>query len=269
MSQDEVNKPRMESMAPQSAARTVAIPAKHDDLFLNPASGASDFRFDQTTASVFDDMVGRSVPFYDEIQRMTGEIAADFAVENTNLFDLGCSTGTTLACLDKVVRSGVRFIGVDNSPEMLDRARAKLEHLRPSRMVQLIRADLHDDAIISNASVVVMNLTLQFVRPMYRESVIRWIHDGLNPQGCLILIEKQTMPDSLLNRLFIRYYYDFKRRNGYSEMEIAHKREALENVLIPYRPDENRAMLKSIGFTYVEETFRWYNFAGMLAVKSG
>jgi len=238
-----------------------------DQLFSAEVSGASDFRFDQKTAAVFDNMVSRSVPFYEEMQRMTGELAADFAVDGTNLYDLGCSTATTLLYLDPVVSPGVRFVGVDNSADMLDKAREKIEAHGLRRPYELRLADLNREFVVENASVVVMNLTLQFVRPLYRERVVRHVYEGLQEQGCLILVEKQTMSDSLLNRLFIRYYYDMKRRNGYSETEIAQKREALENVLIPYRPEENRELLRAVGFKYVEEFFRWYNFAGLVAVK--
>jgi tRNA (cmo5U34)-methyltransferase len=238
-----------------------------DELFSASASGAADFHFDQKTATVFDDMVNRSVPFYAEIQRMTGEIAGDFATPGSNLFDLGCSTGTTLSYLDRAVNQGVRFVGVDSSADMLNKAREKLKAQGVTRPHDLVQADLHQGVLVENASVVVMNLTLQFIRPLYRERVIKQVFEGLNEHGCLLLVEKQTLPDSLLNRLFIRYYYDMKRRNGYSEVEIAQKREALENVLIPYRPEENRELLRSVGFRYVEEFFRWYNFAGLIAVK--
>jgi tRNA (cmo5U34)-methyltransferase len=238
-----------------------------DDLFVRPRSDVHDFTFDRDTATVFDDMVGRSVPFYREIQRMTGEIAADFAVDGTNLYDLGCSTGTTLLELDSLLPPGVRFVGVDNSAEMLQKARQKLVEHGMTRPLTLVETDLHQGLVVENASAVIMILTLQFVRPLYRDRVIGSIVRGLNEQGCLILVEKLTMMDSLFNRLFIKYYYDLKRRNGYSEIEIARKREALENVLIPYRLEENRELLLSQGFKHVEEFFRWYNFCGVLAVK--
>lgn len=236
-----------------------------DRLFESPSNG--DFRFDDKTAAVFDDMISRSVPMYDEIQRMIAEIAADFARPQTHLFDLGCSTATTLIGLDQVIDPAVRFVGVDSSKEMLDKARQKLASCPSGRDFDLVVADLHQTQVVENASVVVMNLTLQFIRPLYRERVIRNIYQGLNEQGCLILVEKLTLGDSLFNRLFIRYYYQYKKRQGYSESEIAHKREALENVLIPYRPEENQALVTSAGFRHVEEFFRWYNFAGLIAVK--
>jgi tRNA (cmo5U34)-methyltransferase len=112
-----------------------------------------------------------------------------------------------------------------------------------------------------------MLLTLQFVRPLYRERVMQRIYNGLNEQGCLLLVEKLTSGDTLFNRLFISYYYDFKRRNGYSETEITQKREALENVLIPYRLEENIELLKTSGFRRIECFFRWYNWCGLIAVK--
>jgi tRNA (cmo5U34)-methyltransferase len=120
---------------------------------------------------------------------------------------------------------------------------------------------------INNASVVVLCLTLQFMRPIYREKLLNDIYKGLNSGGVLILVEKILAEDSLFNRDFIKYYYNYKRRNNYSEMEIAQKREALENVLIPYKLSENITLLRDRGFAHCEVFFKWYNFSGMIAVK--
>ncbi len=240
------------------------VPA--DQVFADPQN-ATDFKFDSRTAGVFDDMVGRSVPFYHEIQRMTTELAADFAVPGTNLYDLGCATATTLIACEPVVHPDVRFVGIDNSAEMLAKAQTKLDALPSRRERSLVLGDLHEALNIENASVVILTLTLQFVRPLHRERVIRTIAEGMNPQGCLILVEKLTENDTLFNRLFIKYYYDMKRRHGYSELEISQKREALENVLIPYHLEENEALCRKCGFTKFQTWFRWYNFCGMIAVK--
>jgi len=149
----------------------------------------------------------------------------------------------------------------------LEKARQKLSESGRRRPFDLIHSDLHEGPAIENASVVIMILTLQFIRPLYRSQIIERVVHGLRDQGCLILVEKLVMGDSLLNRLFIKYYYDMKRRNGYSDLEISQKREALENVLVPYRLEENRDLLLSAGFKQFDEFFRWYNFSGMLAVK--
>ncbi len=225
------------------------------------------FKFGEETVRVFDDMVSRSVPYYDEMQRMTAELARDFAQPDTRLYDLGCSTATTLAMLHYTVDPSVHFVGVDNSPEMLAKARQKLDGLKIERPVELMHSDIEKMPPLHDASVVVMNLTLQFVRPLHRERLVKQIYDGMTERGCFILIEKLTVTDGDLNRLFINYYYDMKRRNGYSELEISQKREALENVLIPYRLDENVELLKGAGFRSVEMFFRWYNFCGMVAIK--
>ena len=238
-----------------------------DRLFADKRPLIGDFNFGKQTAEVFDDMLQRSVPFYAEVQRMIGEFASDFAVEGTRLYDLGCSTGTTFLALDSVVPAGVQFVGVDSSQEMLDRARAKLTQSGMKRSFELQCADLNNGVHITNASVVIINLTLQFVRPLYRQKLIASIASGMRPDGCLILIEKVLSRYSTLNRLLLKYYYAFKQRNGYSQMEISQKREALENVLIPYRVEENMELLLGHGFSQCDVFFKWHNFCGLIAVK--
>ncbi|NUO08307.1 MAG: carboxy-S-adenosyl-L-methionine synthase CmoA [Candidatus Brocadia sp.] len=238
-----------------------------DELFKSNMTTIADFNFGEKVASVFDDMLDRSVPFYREIQRMIMEMAADFAVEGTNIYDLGCSTGTTILNLGQNIPGKVKFIGVDYSQDMLARCKQKLAECYFAREHELICADLNQGVNIGNASVVVMVLTLQFIRPLNRDKLIRSILSGLNENGCLILVEKVLGEDSVFNRLFIKYYYDFKKRNGYSELEIAQKREALENILIPYKLSEDRELLLKEGFRYCDVFFKWYNFFGMVAVK--
>jgi len=236
-----------------------------DQVFRDPARPVEDFSFDDETASVFEDMLDRSVPFYREMQRMLVELATDFAVDGTAVCDVGCSTGTTLGALDALPQD-VTLVGLDNSPAMLSRAeellRGVLRHAYELRCV-----DLNQGLRIEKTSVAVMSLTLQFVRPLQRERVLREICEGINRDGCLLLVEKVVTEESMLNRLYIQHYYEFKQRNGYSEMEIARKREALENVLIPYRAEENDLMLRRAGFRGVDTFFKWYNFCGLIAFK--
>ena len=163
--------------------------------------------------------------------------------------------------------ASARYIGFDNSAEMLVKAREKIVAAGVDRDVDFRVVDLDREAPIENASLVLMLLTLQFIRPLNRERLMQDIYRGMNEQGCLILIEKVLGNDSLFNRLFIRFYYDMKKRNGYSETEIAQKREALENVLIPYRVDENADLLRKNGFAHMDVFLKWYNFCGLLAVK--
>jgi tRNA (cmo5U34)-methyltransferase len=238
-----------------------------DEVFSKEIEKASDFKFGANVASVFDDMVNRSVPFYGEIQRMMAELAARHAAEGAFVYDLGCSTGTTMIGMDTMVDKSIRFIGIDDSEEMLKKCKSKFEELNFTRPFELRCADLGKGVKIENASVVVLCLTLQFVRPIYREQVLKNIYDGLNPGGVLILVEKILAEESSFNRDFIDYYYNYKRRNNYSEMEISQKREALENVLVPYKLSENISLLRDQGFAHCEVFFKWYNFAGLIATK--
>jgi len=238
-----------------------------DRIFADTSSAVGDFTFDRAVAGVFDDMVTRSVPFYTEMQRMVVEMAGDFVMPGSNVYDLGCSTATTFIQLHPRLHPSARFVGFDNSEEMLAKAREKLAQSGVDRSVDLRVVDLDQGAPVDNASLVLMILTLQFIRPLNRERLMQDIFRGLNEQGCLLLIEKVLGEDSLFNRLFIKYYYDMKRRHGYSEMEISKKREALENVLIPYKLLENRELLLRTGFRSVDVFFKWYNFCGIIAVK--
>jgi len=238
-----------------------------DEIFARPLPRIEDFHFGAETATVFDDMLPRSVPFYAEIQGMIGELAADFVAPGTAVYDLGCSTGTTFLHIARGLPPDldIRFVGIDSSEEMLGIARRKLADAAFPWPLDLQCADMNQGARIHDASVVLMVLTLQFIRPLAREPLVRSIRDGLKDNGCLILVEKVLAEDSTFNRLFIQHYYEMKRRNGYSDLEIAQKREALENVLIPYRFEENRDLLRKQGFRHVDVFFKWYNFCGMVA----
>jgi tRNA (cmo5U34)-methyltransferase len=205
-----------------------------DTLFSEQRSEVRDFDFGKDTAVVFDDMLSRSVPYYAEMQRMIGEISADYAVEGTRVYDLGCATCNAFFELDRMLPKKIKF---------------------------------NDEIEIKDASVVIMNLTLQFIRPVRRHLVMSNIARGVVPGGCLLVVEKVLSKDSKVNRSFIKYYYDFKQRNGYSQMEIAQKREALENVLIPYRLEENYELFLSSGFSFCDVFFKWYNFCGIIAVR--
>jgi len=241
-----------------------------DQVFATTAARGSDFEFNAEVAAVFDDMLVRSVPFYTEQQAVIQEAAQKFYVPGTFVYDLGCSTATTLIRLAKALGPQAKLVGFDNSEPMLDKARINIATAGCSDQIELRCLDLNEDvtqADLSRASVVTLCWTLQFVRPLKRDALIRWIYDGMVSGGTLIVTEKVLTNSSDMNRYFIEFYYDFKRRNGYSDEEIHKKREALENVLIPYRVDENFELFRRNGFPVVETFFQWYNFAGFMAVK--
>lgn len=238
-----------------------------DVIFKDEQKPSFDFSFNKDVTNVFDDMVVRSVPFYVEIQRMVAELTADFAIKNTNVYDLGCSTGTTLINLDGVLPQDIQFVGIDNSDEMLEKCSLNLKSAGVKRKVLLENQDLNLDVELHNPSVVIFCLTLQFLRPLKREKILRKIYNSLPENGAVILIEKILTENSICNRLFIDHYYSFKKRNGYNEIEISKKRECLENVLVPYKLSENEELLRSCGFRFTEVFFKWYNFSGVIAIK--
>ena len=174
---------------------------------------STDFKFDAQVADVFNDMVGRSVPYYLEMQRMMAEIIPDFARPNTSIYDLGCSTGTTLLSLDKLLDQTVRFVGVDSSAEMIENSYSNFRNNELTRPYDLITADLYKPFEIKNASVVILCLTLQFIRPLYRQKMLESIYQQMNDGACLILVEKILAEDADLNRQFINYYYDLDRKS--------------------------------------------------------
>ena len=245
----------------------LSMATRQPDKVFKERRAVGDFAFDNEVAGVFDDMVSRSVPSYAEIQRLLVELGTYFTTQGSNVYDLGCSTGTTLALLRKSLEANARLIGIDSSAEMLKKCGDKLQTLELRDAIELQCADLDSGIKLENASVVMLVLTLMFIRPLNREKLIASIYSGMNENGCLLLVEKVLGDGSLFNRLFIERYYAYKRRMGYSELEISQKREALENVLIPYRLQENRDLLLKAGFREVEVFFKWYNFAGFVAVK--
>jgi len=248
----------------------VGIGMKRDRVFASTAVRVSDFVFSEEVASVFDDMLVRSVPLYQEQQCMVRELAEKFWIPGTDVYDLGCSTATTLLSLCRAIPGPALFVGYDSSPPMLDRARQCVRDAGFAERIELREGDLNGDLALlelRNASVVTLCWTLQFIRPLRRDALIKWIYDGLAEDGALVVTEKVLTNDSHMNRFFVDLYYDFKRRNGYSENEILRKREALENVLIPYRAEENQELFRRNGFEIVEPFFRWYNFSGFLCVK--
>lgn len=222
------------------------------------------FEFDEEVASVFDDMLNRSVPFYKQMQTLSIAFANKFLEENSKVYDLGCSTASTLIELSKTCKYKLNLIGIDNSKAMLERASKKAKAFGVD--IELLNEDIFNIEL-KDAKVVFSNYTLQFIRPLNREKLVKKIYDSLQEGGVFIFSEKLVSSNNLLNKQFIDEYYNFKKTQGYSEFEIAQKREALENVLIPYTEDENKKMIKDAGFKHCETIFKWVNFATFIAIK--
>ncbi len=235
---------------------------KSDKVFNKPIK--KQFEFDEEVAVVFDDMLSRSVPFYDEAMKLTAHFATINLSEGERVYDLGCSTASLLLQIERDSEHEIKLIGIDNSEAMLAQASKKL-HAFDSKIVLEYGDILNFD--YKEAAVICSNYTLQFVRPPVRAEFVKKIYDALKPGGLFIFSEKIISKDSALNKQMIDVYYDYKKAQGYSEYEIVQKREALENVLIPYTEEENIQMLKEAGFSHCESIFKWVNFETFIARK--
>ncbi len=242
-----------------------------DQLYASPLDAIVDFSFDEQVVGVFADMINRSVPGYGTVIKSLGILAARYAQPDSLCYDLGCSLGAaTLAMHQQVRQPNCRFIAVDNSPAMIQRCR---EHLQVAATLEddepridLVCADIHDIEIV-NASVVVMNFTLQFIAPDQRQALLHKVYQGLKPGGVLLLSEKIAFDDQTSQQRLTDWHHDFKRANGYSDLEISQKRSALEQVMRPESRALHRQRLSDVGFDDVQPWFQCFNFASMVAFK--
>lgn len=237
---------------------------KQDNIFSEKIK--KEFEFDEKVASVFDDMLSRSVPFYKEVI----DICTYFIIKNINtndtVLDLGCSTASLLIELSKKSKVELNLIGIDSSKAMLELAKKKIDAFNLN--IKLLEGDILKLDFQKDCSAIVSNYTIQFVRPIYREELFKKIFDSLKSDGIFIFSEKIVTDDKILNKDIIDKYYEFKKNNGYSDFEIIQKREALENVLIPYTENENITIAKKVGFKSVNTIFKWLNFSTFIARKN-
>jgi tRNA (cmo5U34)-methyltransferase len=241
---------------------------KLDAIYASPLDEIIDFRFDERVVDVFPDMIQRSVPGYGTMISTIGILAARYAQDDSHCYDLGCSLGAiTLSMRQRITKSNCDIIAVDNSIAMIERGQQLLVSDQTSAIpVMMICADLQN-VDIENASVVVLNFTLQFIPVEERLLLIKRIYQGLKPGGILILSEKIAFDDNAKQEFHIEAHHDFKRANGYSDLEISQKRSALEKVLIPETLVSHQQRLKLAGFDFSELWFQCFNFISLVAIK--
>ena len=236
-----------------------------DRLFQEKNIESGKFSFDENVARVFDDMINRSIPLYADVQRSIPMLVSLLDHDPVRIVDLGCSTGTSLIHLARSLpEKPIELVGVDNSQAMLDKCAEKMAALGFSDAATVVRGDIQDYRL-NDMSVVLMNYTLQFIAPDQRLEMLKQVASGLRPGGFLLLSEKVIHPDPRTDAALVEMYFDYKRRQGYSELEIARKRDALENVLVPLTVDGNLDLLGEAGFASVEVLLKWFNFTTFVA----
>jgi len=240
---------------------------KSDCIYTNPLEQVVDFTFDEKVAAVFPDMLKRSVPGYSTVIVTTAILAERHFYPGSRVYDLGCSLGAASLAIRRVLQGKEgELIAVDCSEPMLRRAAELMELDQSDFPITFLQADICDIEI-DNASIVVLNYTLQFVKPELRQALLDKIYQGLRPNGILILSEKIAFDDEAKQAHFVDLHHSFKSANGYSELEISQKRQALENVLIPETVPYHLQRLQQSGFNRADVWFQCFNFASLLAVK--
>lgn len=241
---------------------------KHDNIYANPLNKVADFKFDESVVDVFPDMIQRSVPGYESIIHTIGEVAKTVVTNNSTVYDLGCSLGAASLSVARATQDKqCEIIGIDSSEAMVERCKRVVQAFTLRNPITIKQA-MAQDVAIENASMVVMNFTLQFIPPSDREALLKKIYEGLNPGGVLLLSEKIRHPTLAGNELLIDLHHQFKRDNGYSELEVSQKRAALEKVMLTDTFSEHESRLKSAGFDDVVMWFKCYNFTSMIAIKA-
>ncbi len=241
--------------------------AKKDKIYADKIPHVVDFIFDQSVVDVFPDMIRRSVPGYETVIALLAVIAERYFESGSRIYDLGCSLGAaTLSVQSRIGCDNVEFVAVDSSRFMLDQCRENFARKIPLSGYQCLEQDIRK-VEISNASVVILNFSLQFLPQQDRDKMIRKIYQGLIPGGVLILSEKIIEPMEAENCLLIDLAHGFKSANGYSNLEISQKRSALENVMNLDSVNEHVSRLESAGFPAVQQWFQCFNFVSLLAIK--
>jgi tRNA (cmo5U34)-methyltransferase len=240
---------------------------KQDTLYSEPREAITGFVFDESVVRVFSDMIGRSVPGYSTVLSMMPVLVRKYTQNHSRCYDLGCSLGaSTLAMRHSIDARDIKIISVDNSSAMIDQCKRYIDADHGLVPVELVCDDI-ENVLLQDASFVVMNFTLQFIEQSQRLSIVKKIYDGLKPGGALLLSEKISFDDADQQAWLTQLHHEFKKANGYSDLEISQKRSALENVLIDETMDQHLLRLKQAGFAQVTIWFQCFNFASFLAVK--
>jgi len=238
-----------------------------DTLYAAPLEDIMRFAFDEDVAKVFKDMIQRSVPGYDAIVAMIGMLAQNFAQANSNIYDLGSSLGAaTIIMRHRIKQNNCRIISVDKSLAMSTHCKQTLTKDKASLSVDVVCADI-SDIKIHNASVVVLNFTLQFIEPEMRHALLSDVYAGMLPDAILVLSEKIKSNNPHEERFQTDMHHMFKRLNGYTDLEISQKRSALENVLRPDTIEQNMHRLQNAGFKQVYKWYQCFNFVSFVAIK--
>ncbi len=240
--------------------------SKTDNIYKERKESIEAFTFNKQVAEVFDDMAARSIPFYNELQKMQAKIVFNYYKRNTAIYDLGCSTGNSILEINKIFKENKKIppgiIAVDFSEDMIEIAKNKCSHFNIEWNCKKV-----EDVEFQNTSVVLSSYVLQFVAPANRKKIINEVYSALSPNGIFILSEKIYEENESIENVFTTLYHDYKLRNNYTQTEVEQKAIALENVLIPATNASYVSMLQEAGFSHITTILKYLNFTCLIAIK--
>jgi tRNA (cmo5U34)-methyltransferase len=244
----------------------LTLVGNNDKIFAVNEYDPRPFAFNKEVAGVFDDMVRRSIPLYADVTATAARWTLAYFQPGSTIYDIGCSTGTFFDLIGRQLPPGVRMVGIDTSAAMLDQAQDKLAPFSARHEIRLVCGDACEQSY-HDASIVIANYTLQFIPIARRRQLLTRIYHELRPGGLLMLSEKTYAECPEFQETITGFYEGFKRDNGYSEIEIARKKEALENVLVPMTEKQLLEMLEGAGFDAYQSILKWHNFVTLVAMK--
>ena len=238
---------------------------KQDTIYEAGNLSGLPFSFNQEVTEVFEDMIDRSVPGYKTSLNIIRYLSKKYYQENTNCYDIGCSLGASSAAILDGANSP-KVIAVDNSEAMISECRRRFESQIDSKFIEFKAEDIMETKL-ENASAVVINYVIQFLDILQRDELIKRIHNSLVPGGILILSEKIHFTNQLETNRFYKTHHKFKSMNGYSDMEIAGKRDSLEGVLITETEKDHIKRAIDCGFARYEKILSNLNFRTFIFFK--
>ena len=232
----------------------------------NIIAANANWSFGGSTAKEFDEHVKKSIPLYTEGQELICQLSDYFLKDNSQVYDLGSSTGSLLLKLNSWNKSkpNIQYVGVDIEANMVSFAQSKL-----GKSIKNIEYKAEDilTTELKPSDLIICYYTVQFVPPRVRQELINRIYQALNWGGAFIMFEKVRANDARFQDIFTGLYTEYKINQGYQPDEILNKQRSLKGILEPFSTQGNLDLLKRAGFVDIVSIAKYICFEGFLCIK--
>ena len=219
----------------------------------------------------FDEHIDWSIRGYSNLLGDVISFSRYFVEDDTNVVDLGCSTGKTTERMllhNKDHCKDATYVGIEIAKGFYDNLDKRLKDLNRNEswaQVEFIKDDVRDYKF-DNCSLVTSIFTLQFMPKKDRRQVIKNIYNGLNNGGAFIFAEKIYTENAFIQDMLTFNYYDFKREK-FDTKDIMDKEITLRHMLKPNTWTEINSMLTIAGFKSIQVFWQNFLFLGAIAIK--